>query len=403
MRKDIGSACLVAGTAIGAGTLALPMVLAGFGLLLNGALMIGVWAVMYYSALVNLELNLRAGEGLTLGALSRKFSGATAELIGHSSLKLLCYALLSAYIYAGTSVIQTLLHHFLNKDFTFLTIAIFYALTLSGVLFLKIKIVDYINRLLFIGLLIIMSILIGGILWQMDFYDLPVLQEKYTSYRVWTIALPTVFTSFGFQVIFHTLTNYCNKDSKVLKRAFFWGSLTPLIIYMIWSLCVLGVIYHHDPSFYHLMEKGGIDLGDLMQHLSTATQWPLIQALSWIGSILVIITSIIGVSIGLTDSWRSYFDSKFIKSSTKNWLSIGITLLPPLLIATLLPNVFISALSFAGMVLVVIAILLPMYLLSKSNQDKFFYPILKNKILQIIAIIFGLGIILCEILNMVKV
>ncbi len=402
MRKDIGSICLIAGTAIGAGTLALPLVLAGFGLLISTTLMGGVWAVMYYSALVNVELNLRAGEGLTLGALGRKFSGATAEFIGHSSLKLLCYALLCAYIYAGTSVIQKLTSHFFGTSIGFVGIAALYTLALAGILFLKLRTVDYINRSLFLALLVMMGVLIGGILLQIDFGNLPLLQDSTASLTIWHLALPTMFTSFGFQVIFHTLTNYCDRDPQILKRAFFWGSLIPLIIYVIWSVCVLGVIYHYSPDFYHRMVLGGIELGDLIQQLSLAAQWPLMQLLSWVGSILVIVTSVIGVSIGLMDSWRPYFEKRIECSTIRSMVMVGLTLLPPFLISVLFPNVFISALGFAGMVLVIIAILLPIYLLHKSNKGKFFYPILKSKALQAIAVIFGLIIILCEVLNLVR-
>lgn len=64
---------------------------------------------MYYTSLINLELNLKAGKGLTLGALGKYFSGHTAQIIGMVSLKLLSYALLAVFIYGGSSILQKLL------------------------------------------------------------------------------------------------------------------------------------------------------------------------------------------------------------------------------------------------------------------------------------------------------
>jgi len=402
MRKDIGSICLVAGTAIGAGILALPLVLAGFGLIMSILLMGGIWAIMYYTALVNLELNLRAGEGLVLGALGRKFSGPIAEFLGYTLLKLLSYALLSAYIYGGTAVIQKLLEHSFGINISFFMVLPLYTAALIGILFMKMQRVDYLNRLLFLGLLLILGILMGGILSQINLKELPLLQNPGFQGKAWYIALPTIFTSFGFHVIFHTLTNYCQYDPKILKRAFFWGSLIPLVFYILWAGCVLGVIHHHSPLFYQKMVKGGVEVGELIQQLSHITRWPVIQILSWIGSILAIVTSAIGVGMGLVDGWRSYFNPK-INGSKGYYLSLSLTLLPPFFVALLLPNVFVSALGFAGMVLVGIAILLPLYLLYKvGSQGQVFYPLLRYKILQGIALLFGIGIIGCEVLNVMK-
>ena len=87
MYKQIGAILLVAGTCIGSGMIALPMVLAKLGLIPSILLMVMIWFIMYYTSLVNLELNLQAGHGLSLGALGKYFSGRTAELIGTVSLK----------------------------------------------------------------------------------------------------------------------------------------------------------------------------------------------------------------------------------------------------------------------------------------------------------------------------
>ena len=44
-----------------------------------------------------------------------------------------------------------------------------------------------------------------------------------------------VFTSFGYQVVFHTLRDYCCNDVKMLKNAFFYGSIIPLFLYISWT------------------------------------------------------------------------------------------------------------------------------------------------------------------------
>jgi tyrosine-specific transport protein len=52
MNKTFGSTCMIAGTAIGAGMIALPMTLAKLGLIETLVLMLITWLVVYYSALL---------------------------------------------------------------------------------------------------------------------------------------------------------------------------------------------------------------------------------------------------------------------------------------------------------------------------------------------------------------
>ncbi|AFD19820.1 putative amino acid permease [Rickettsia slovaca str. D-CWPP] len=59
---------LISGTCIGSGMIALPMVLAKLGYNTSSIiLMFVIWFIIYYTSLINLELNLQAGKGLTLG------------------------------------------------------------------------------------------------------------------------------------------------------------------------------------------------------------------------------------------------------------------------------------------------------------------------------------------------
>lgn len=73
--KITNAISLVAGTCIGAGMIALPITLAKVGLVPSVVAMLCLWLVIYYTALVSVELNLQAGRGLALGALCKFFGG----------------------------------------------------------------------------------------------------------------------------------------------------------------------------------------------------------------------------------------------------------------------------------------------------------------------------------------
>ncbi len=402
MQKQIGSIMLVAGTCIGSGMIALPMLLAKIGILPSILLMIFTWLLMYFSSLITVELSLNSGRGLPLGTLGRRFSGRIAEFIGTSSFKILSYALVAVYVYAGSSVLQTMLETNTNSSYEFNNIASVYSLIAIALFLLPIKIIDYVNRFLFIGLLVVIAILITGLTFTINWSNLPLVAEQYNNISAWQLLIPVVFGAFGFQGSCHSFVNYCDLDKVKLKRALLWGSFIPMVVYIIWTSSSLAVIYNKNPTFYSQMINGEVEVGDLVLQLSSIAKWQSMQLLIWWITILAIVTSLLGVGVGLCDSIKEMLPAKAESGFGRNFFASVITILPAYLMAISIPNAFISVLSFAGMILVVIAILLPVYLLHKAKITKLNYSILKSKWLIAASTIIGIIIIICEILNMVN-
>ena len=85
----------------------------------------------------------------------------------------------------------------------------------------------------------------------------------------------------------------------------------------------------------------------------------------------------------------------------RNMTASIVTILPAYIVAVVVPNAFITILGFAGMILVIIAILLPVYLLYKAKIKNFYYPELQKQYLIIICIIVGMLIMGYELVNIV--
>lgn len=400
MYKQIGAILLVAGTCIGSGMIALPIMLAKLGLIPSILLMIMIWFIMYYTSLANLELNLQADQGLSLGALGRYFSGKTAELIGTISLKLLSYSLLAVFIYGGSSILKELIESKMALEYSINDIASYYALLSVAFLLLPIKLIDYLNRFLFVGLLTVVAILLTGLVMTINWSELPLFSEQYSNLSAWVAIIPVVFTSFGFQVIFHTLTNYCHKNVKMLKRAFLWGSLIPASVYIVWTSCILSVVYQENRLFYDQMAAGKAEVGELIQVLSGIAKWQSVQLLVWWVSILAIATSVLGVGVGLCDSLKGMLSKKVPNSGIRTILASVITILPAYLVVIYIPNAFITVLGFAGMILAVIAILLPVYLFSQIKVERLYYSELSRKYLLQFSVVAAVTVIACEVFNM---
>ncbi len=393
MQKQIGATMLVAGTCIGGGMIALPMVLAKIGIIPSVFVMILMWLIVYYTSIINLELHLQVGKGVSLGELGRKFSGKIAETIGTTSFKILSYALIAVYIYGGSSVLKTMF----ETHSSFIKIASIYALISVLLLTFPMKLLDYINRILFIGLILVITALIIGLLSSIKWHDLPLFSPQINNISAWEILIPVVFTSFGFQGSIPSLVNYCNNDKKTLKKVFFLGSLIPAIVYIIWTSSVLGVIHADNNEFYAQVVSGNVDVGELVKQLSTIAKWHLVQILVWWISLFAIVTSLIGVGIGLCDAIKNMMSPKIFNLPARTILAPVITILPAYLMAILIPNAFIAILGFAGMILVIIAILIPVYLLGRAKE-----PIcreLKNSEVTGLIVVTGVVIIVCELLN----
>jgi tyrosine-specific transport protein len=253
---------------------------------------------------------------------------------------------------------------------------------------------------MFFGLIVSFIILLIALLGIIDFNNLPTTSSN-LSLLSWRVALPIVFTSFGFHVVFHSLTSYCNNDKIVLKRVFFWGSFIPTIVYVLLVFCVLGVLFAKNADYFQQMLQGKAQLGGMILALSQSAGTETILVLSTITSLLAILTSVIGVGLGLKDSWMMHLSSKIKYPHAQRLGSICATFAPPLILVFLIPEAFIKALSLAGLILVIMAILLPLYLLQKSKMKHkdYHYPILRFMGLRFLAAIAGIAIIVCEVIN----
>ena len=200
-----------------------------------------------------------------------------------------------------------------------------------------------------------------------------------------------LFTSFGYQICSNALMKYCGNNVKMLKNAFFYSSIIPMIIYISWTFVVLSVIYNNDINFYNIIINGKVDVGNLIDKLSNILSLSHLNLIIWMISILAIFTSIIGVGLSLKDSYFNIFKEKNIKNS--NLISTLITYIPPYLVTVLIPNAFIKILGYAGIILVMIAILLPIYLYFKANIEKPYIKIL-NKYALILCSIIGIFMII---------
>jgi tyrosine-specific transport protein len=220
--------------------------------------------------------------------------------------------------------------------------------------------------------------------------SIPTNIEGFFHMKGWSAVLPVVFTSFGFQGSLHSMTKFVNNDKKLIKRACLFGSLVPVFVYSLWTTCILTVVFNSDPASFNKMLVAPIEVSELIRILSAITKVDFIQHAAWVISLLAISTSIIGVGLSLVEVLKKDFE-RFTKDKVGlHVASVFVMIIPSAIIAIMIPNAFIRVLNFAGIILAIIAIVLPVFLYSKMKRRLEFADICKLSILSIVgfAIIF---------------
>ena len=170
----------------------------------------------------------------------------------------------------------------------------------------------------------------------------------------------------------------------MIQKAFFYGTLIPAILYILWSCIVLSIIYGHNSSFFNNMVTGDIAVGDLITELSQCFNFKGLQILVYWIMIFTILTSIIGVGLGLYMTMQKKLEKKI---SYARIIAIFITILPPYVISVSVPNAFTVTLQFAGALLIIISVLMPTYLYFKAGIEKPRISILSKPALLFCAIV----------------
>ncbi|MCG9557697.1 aromatic amino acid transport family protein [Vibrio kanaloae] len=357
--KVFGSTLIIAGTTIGAGMLALPLASAGIGFSTSLFLMLGLWALMAFTALLMVELHQFAESDATLHTLAHTILGTKGKWIASFAVMFLFYALCAAYIAGGGAQFNQRISEITNIQLNSQITTLLFTLLVACVVTIGTHSVDKVNRVLFglklIAMVIVLSFLAPNITSQY-LMSMPLQQGLVVA------AIPVVFTSFGFHGSIPSIVRYLDGDVRSLRKVMIIGSALPLVVYVFWQSVTLGVV-----SQEQLLSD--TSLGALLVSLSQTVQQSNLSVIVGVFADLALLTSFIGVSLGLFEFMGDSLSKKLGKA--KRVKTAAITFLPPLGFALFYPQGFIMALGYAAIALSVLAILLPTVMVYKVRYTNF--------------------------------
>ena len=357
MNKTVGSTLLVAGTMIGAGMLAMPLTSAGIGFGFTLVLLLGLWALLTFSALLFVELYQTAESDAGIGTLAEQYFGKAGRIIATAVLIIFLYALIAAYVSGGGSLLKDLLpESFGDKVSVLLFTVIFGSFIVIGT-----HSVDKINRVLFFVMLAAFAVVLSLMLPEIKFDNLmatPIDNALIIS------ASPVFFTAFGFHGSIPSLNKYLGGNVKALRISILVGSAITLCAYILWQMSTHGLLTQNE--FLQILKEDAT-LNGLVKATLAITGSNMIAGAVKLFSTLALVTSFLGVGLGLLECIEDLLKRSFNISAGR--ISLGLmTFIPPLVFALFYPEGFILALGYAGQMFAFYAVVLPVSLVWKARQ-----------------------------------
>lgn len=353
--KTTGSILLVAGTAIGAGMLALPITTGAAGFWPA----IGVFGLGFIYMMINLALLLEAllyEEDRTINIISiaGKWLGVWGQIVAWLSFMLLMYSASAAYLAEGGKIIANLLDSIVHISPHIITTILAGGaaiLTLSGV-----GLVDFINRGFMYGLFISYFALIYYVAPHIEISNL----ADHTSTNL-AATLPIVVLSFTSHIILPSLREYLNDDLGEIKKTLIIGNIFPLVFYIVWLLLILGLVPLTGPhSLASIVDApdtlsalfGKFQNSETLHNIGISQNWFALCAL---------VTSFLAVCLSLKDFIVDgmHLRQKIPNPQASSMVGTGLALVPPLFFAIFFPNGFEAAIGYAGIFVAILFGILP--------------------------------------------
>ncbi len=380
--KTLGSTLIVAGTCIGAGMLALPLVAAAIGFWAGILLMLLVWGLAAYSGLLTAEACRSCPNAKNLHGIAGEILGKGGQLVAVGAMLFLFYALCAAYITGGAGQLVAILGQY-GLAIEQWQGAVLVTLIVGVVTVIGTAMVDYINRVLFLVMLTMLVLVLALLL--------PDIKSEYliakeASSGLLLAALPVLYTSFGYQGSVPSVVDYVDGKPGKFRKAVLIGSSLPLVIYFLWQLAANGVLSPQDVSS---VATSSDSVGVLMSSLGSAVGSGSITSAVNVFAALALATSFLGVALGLFDYLA---DASGRKGNTAGRIqTIFLTLTPPLAASLFAPDSFITALGYAAVALVILAVYLPVAMVwrLRSQNSSTDYRVAGGRPAMAIAALLG--------------
>ncbi|KEQ16986.1 aromatic amino acid transport family protein [Endozoicomonas numazuensis] len=388
--QTLGSSLLVAGTSIGAGMLALPLVSAATGIWSGLFLMMLMAGLACYGGLLIAEACRAVPEADNLHGVVGRLLGKSGQGIAILAMLFLYFSLSSAYISAGAGQLASASEQF-GSALGFSQSAIVVAVFIAILVVVGTVVVDYANRMMFFLMIALLMFIMMLLLPEVEVDNLT-LQPGEPSMLF--AALPVLYTSFGYHCAVPTVVRYVKGNPRDFRRALVLGSALPFLVYALWQIATNGTL---SSLLITNLQSSPDAVGQLILRIGEVSSYSGFNHLISVFTACALGTSFLGVAIGLFDYLAevSHRSDTIMGRIQTVFLTLGL----PLAVAVLFPGSFVTTLGYAAVALVILAVFIPVMLVWEARKKHLEepYQVAGGNLLLVIMCLIGVAVILAQV------
>ena len=389
-QKVMGGSMVVAGTAIGAGMLGLPMISAGMWFNWSLLALFVSWFCMLRASQAILEVNLNFEPGDSLHTMVNRTLGPIWSLINGLAVAFVLYTLVYAYVSGGGSVVQQAMQSSWGYAPPRVLTSLFFSLLLTACVWWSSQMVDRLSVILMGGMIITFFLSVGGMIGNADWGHIWGGQADSGEFIFLFGAVSTYLTSFCFHASVPSLIKYLGKDARTINSCLRIGTVIALLCYVVWIAAADGIIPRDD--FKHIT-----NVGDLVAASGTSLGGIILKMLEAF-ALFAIATSFLGAGLGLFDYMADLcgFDNSRL-GRTKTML---ITFVPPMIGGIIWPDGFLPAIGWAGLAASIWSVIVPALLLraSRRKYQASLYRVPGGSTTVPLLLVYGIIVAVCHTL-----
>lgn len=182
-----------------------------------------------------------------------------------------------------------------------------------------------------------------GIVFKNGIPHVEALRLKRYDWTMMFLSGPILFTAFNFHNLIPTLADYVQRDISRFKKGVFWGMALSYVVYIAWQCLMIGAL--SEGVLWEEFERGGV----ILESLSLMAKTPWLGSIALLFSFFAIITSLIGMALGVVDFLVEFFRLNLKEPILPYRLtSVLVLFIPTMLLSYFLSNFFIEVTGYAG-------------------------------------------------------
>lgn len=337
-KRLFGATMLITGCCIGVGMIGLPVVSNLAGFMPASLAMLLCYMFTTVSGLLLLEATLWFSEKVNLPSIANSTLGKPGKVLTVFLFLFLFYSLFVAYLDAGGALFAQMLNYVLpftlsHTAGTLLCMVFIVSVSYAGAVY-----TDGFNRVMILGMVLAYVALVA--------LGMPYVTEQSLLLADWPQmfrVFPILLICFGYQNLVPSVTYYLEKDVKMVRLAIIIGNFVPFLVYIIWNYVIIGMLNNGAST----VTSDAVIVSDLLQSVGKPSAEVLFTIKAF--SLFAMLTSFLPSTMSFVDFVKDGFhDYLRVQTRFADALVYTLIFLPATICALHYPQVFLTALSFAG-------------------------------------------------------